>query len=93
MDLQKMAERTGSAGQRNCTRCLLRDLAEEDQRGLKKYLAVIKEPDRADPETYETRLQVCLSCEKLNNATCEVCGCYVEFRAYVKNARCPKRKW
>ena len=93
MNFQKVNEQTGSDSRRKCTRCLLRDLAEEDQRDLKKYLIVIKEPNRADPETYETRLRVCLSCEKLSNATCEACGCYVEFRAYVKNVRCPKRKW
>jgi len=89
-------ENSGQAGKpdrRVCVRCLLRDLAEEDQRDLKKYLAVIKEQDRVDPGTYEARLQICLSCEKLNHATCEACGCYVEFRAYSRESRCPKKKW
>lgn len=78
---------------RVCRRCLLRDLAEEDRANLEKYLSVIKEPDRADPQEYERRLAVCLSCDLMHESTCEACGCYVEFRAYGKHSRCPKKKW
>lgn len=79
--------------ERICKKCLLRDLAEEDQKDLKKYLAAIKEADRATEELYEKRLAVCRECEKLVEATCEACGCYVEFRAYASRSRCPKKKW
>lgn len=79
--------------QRICKQCLLRDLAEEDQKDLKKYLAAIKEADRAPEALYEERLSVCRSCEKLHEATCDACGCYVEFRAYMKQSHCPKKKW
>ena len=78
---------------RICKRCLIWDLAEEDRNNLRKYLDVIKEPDRTDPARYEARLAVCLSCEKMNAATCTACGCYVEFRAYAKNSHCPLKKW
>ncbi len=78
---------------RVCKACLLRDMAEEDQKDLKKYLAVIKEEDRATEEVYQDRLTVCLDCSKLSEATCSACGCYVEFRAYGKYSRCPDKKW
>jgi hypothetical protein len=78
---------------RICKRCLLRDLAEEDQKDLSKYLAAIKEPDRAPEKQYEERLLVCRECDLLTEATCLACGCYVEIRAYAKAARCPKKKW
>lgn len=78
---------------RICRRCLIRDLAAEDQKDLQKYLDVIREEDRADKKTYEARLAVCLSCEKMNAATCTACGCYVEFRALPQHARCPDKKW
>lgn len=79
--------------QRICKKCLLRDLAEEDQKDLKKYLSVIKETDRAPEDLYEKRLAVCLSCDKMNGSTCDACGCYVEYRAYAAASRCPKKKW
>ena len=78
---------------RICKQCLLRDLAVEDQKDLQKYLAVIKPQDRASEALYEERLAVCRACEKLSEATCEACGCYVEIRAYVAANRCPKKKW
>lgn len=78
---------------KGCKMCLLRDLAEKDQKELKKYLAVIKPSERATEELYEERLLICRSCEKLVNATCDACGCYVEIRAYSASGRCPKKKW
>lgn len=78
---------------RICKKCFLRDLAEEDQKDLKKYLAAIKPKDRASEAMYEERLSVCRECDKLNEATCEACGCYVEFRAYARDSHCPKKKW
>ena len=77
---------------RICKKCLLRDLAEEDQKDLKKYLAAIKHEDRASEEVYEMRLGICRKCEKLAEATCEACGCYVEFRAYASYSRCKESK-
>lgn len=78
---------------RVCRQCLLRDLAEEDQKDLKKYLAVIKPADQCSPPVYESRLSICMECALLQDATCLACGCYVEFRAYVKTGHCPKKKW
>lgn len=76
-----------------CPRCLLRDRAKEDIAQLHKYLDKIKESDRVDKDTYEARLLLCTSCDKLHDATCDACGCYVEYRAYVAASHCPKKKW
>lgn len=78
---------------RICPRCLIRDLAEEDQKDLRVYLERIRPEDRADEDEYERRLAVCRECSLLSEATCLACGCYAEFRAYGKRSRCPKKKW
>lgn len=78
---------------RACRKCLLQDLAEEDQKDLKKYLGVIKAEDKVSNEEYERRLNICRMCDKLIEATCQSCGCYVEYRAIVKHGKCPNRKW
>lgn len=89
-----MTRATGPTDSRNaCRRCLLQDLAEEDQRDLKKYLSRIKPSDRADESVYRNRLLLCRSCEKLEEATCKACGCYVEVRAYSARSHCPDKKW
>lgn len=78
---------------RFCKKCLIRDLAETEQGDLKKYLAVIKQQDKVSDEIYETRLNICRECDKLLEATCEACGCYVEYRAIIKHGKCPYKKW
>lgn len=78
---------------RICKKCLLRDLAVEDQKNIQKYIEVIKEQDRTEKAVYEKRLAICLKCEKLQEATCQACGCYVEIRAALKQGRCPYKKW
>ncbi|MBQ2115498.1 MAG: hypothetical protein IIW54_02160 [Lachnospiraceae bacterium] len=85
--------------QRICTRCLLRDLLDEDSTKksqmemIEKYRDAIKQADRVTDEEYEKRLGICQECEKLNAGTCGACGCYVELRAIAKVSRCPRKKW
>ena len=78
---------------RICIKCLLRDMAEQDQKNLKKYLSAIKEEDRVNEAAYENRLSICTKYDFLQEATCLACGCYVEFRALGKRTSCPKKKW
>lgn len=78
---------------RICKKCLLRDLAAKDQKNIGKYIDAIKPQDRTDGEAYEERLAVCRNCEKLTEATCQACGCYVELRAAIRHGRCPYKKW
>lgn len=76
-----------------CKRCLLREMAEADQKMIEKYKAAIRGEDRVDNEVYERRLSVCKSCELLNAGTCNACGCYVELRALAEISQCPHKKW
>ncbi len=76
-----------------CPRCLFKDMDIQAQAELKTYLDKIKEPDRADKAVYEERLSICVECEKFHAATCDACGCYVEFRAYARVSHCPLKKW
>lgn len=76
-----------------CRRCLLRELAGEDAKKIEAYKGAIKACDRAAEALYESRLSVCMACDKLNAGTCGACGCYVELRAAASAAHCPKKKW
>ena len=78
---------------RFCRKCLLRDMEDTGGVDLEKYLSALKGSDKADTALYEERLLICRSCDRLTEATCLACGCYVEFRAAMKMSRCPKKKW
>lgn len=76
-----------------CKRCLLREMAEEDQKKIEIYKDAIKKEDRVSDAEYEHRLSVCKKCEQLLMGTCGACGCYVELRAVARAGRCPHKKW
>lgn len=78
---------------RICKRCLMRDMAEADLQMIEKYKSAIKNEDRVSEEAYEKRLQVCKTCDYLNEGTCNACGCYVELRALGLVSECPYKKW
>jgi hypothetical protein len=81
--------------QRGCKRCLLGDLADSGDilSQVEKTRKLMTEDERADDKLYEKRLSLCKECDKLIDATCLKCGCYVEIRALAKGASCPGRKW
>jgi len=76
-----------------CKRCLLRDLENADAAKIEKYKAMMKTEDRVEDSEYESRLDICQKCDKLNEGTCNACGCYVELRALGRYGRCPHKKW
>lgn len=76
-----------------CKKCLLREMAEADQKMIEKYKEAIKKADRVSEEQYEARLTICKDCDYLNAGTCGACGCYVELRAAAQISRCPYKKW
>ncbi|MCR5581264.1 MAG: DUF6171 family protein [Pseudobutyrivibrio sp.] len=78
---------------RVCTRCLLRDMIDADTSMIEKYKSALKKQDMVTDEEYERRLQVCTTCDKLNEGTCMSCGCYVELRAAAKVSHCPNKAW
>lgn len=82
-----------TADLRECLRCRLHALAEEDAKNISFYVQAIRPEDRAAEELVEKRLSVCFACEKRQTITCTACGCYIEFRASVRDGRCPRNRW
>lgn len=51
-----------------------------------------------EPNTFDTRLKTCLSCEFLLDTgiaggTCKKCGCFVAIKTRYKKSSCPIGKW
>ena len=51
----------------------------------------------ADVETVRHRLSICSTCSEYDPSTysCDVCGCYMPLKAYIKRVECAARppKW
>ena len=60
---------------------------------IERVKALMDSSERAEDIVYEKRLAVCRGCDRLVDATCQRCGCFVEIRALPRNARCPGDKW
>lgn len=50
---------------------------------------------RSEQELIEYRLNICLSCEHLNQrlVKCKKCGCFMKLKTTLKSAKCPIGKW
>lgn len=60
---------------------------------LYDYIEHIDEEIKACQEKYEERLNVCKTCDYLQEGMCRACGCYVELRAAIHKNVCPYEKW
>ena len=73
-----------------CRRCLdLRVPEGELIAYLDKYVSELPERERASDEVYRARLSACADCPERAEATCRLCGCYVQVRAAKRRMRCP----
>ena len=73
-----------------CRRCLLRDVDENQLlEAINQRIAAMPPSQKAPPEEYSRRLDLCRSCDELLSGTCRKCGCYVELRAVKRNSVCP----
>lgn len=86
---------TAAEQNRRCRRCLLRDMAEQNDyyRSVQRYRASLAGTIRTPDDTYEQRLKSCQACAALVNGTCMQCGCYVEMRAARIDMHCPMEIW
>ena len=59
------------------------------------YTYIKKGTPNVSEDEYKKRLETCVSCEhfKENNATCNMCGCYMPSKAKWATSACPKNKW
>lgn len=75
---------------RKCKRCLLKDIAPEEYLDhMRIYLSGLSEDKKADEKLYQERLSDCETCDSLNDGVCKICGCFVEYRAAIKENYCP----
>lgn len=68
---------------RVCRKCLPGQKNEEAfYEDLSRYIQRMDEELKVDQQTYEKRLGICSSCERLMSGMCRLCGCFVELRLY-----------
>jgi len=60
---------------------------------LHNYIDHLDETIKAEQSVYLYRLKLCSECERLIDAMCNACGCYVELRASIDKNQCPYHKW
>ncbi len=81
---------------RECRKCLPGQKNEEAfYEDLSRYIQRMDEELKVDQQTYEERLNICSTCDRLMNGMCRLCGCFVELRAVQKVRKCPDlpAKW
>lgn len=66
---------------------------DELYRSVMERIALLDESIKADSGTYQSRLNICRSCDRLTNGMCALCGCFAELRAAKKDTRCPAGLW
>lgn len=78
----------------HCKKCLLEKI---DPLGIletvRRKVELIPADERASEDVYYRRLDTCSECSELNLGTCNMCGCFVEYRAATINGKCPKNRW
>ena len=80
--------------QRVCRKCLLIDLESGKEKDIVyRYISGLSKEEKSPDELFQSRLELCRTCERLSSATCQACGCFVEVRAAVKKQKCPYHKW
>ena len=77
-----------------CKRCLLAELDNEKLlEDVRLAVSRLGRELKVSDEEYAARLDVCRTCDYLNEGTCDACGCYVELRAAARTGKCPYGKW
>ncbi len=73
-----------------CKRCLLLEAGENvTHDDIMALLDTLDTEQRCNENQYRSRLQKCKECSQLISGMCRKCGCYVEYRAGIKDRHCP----
>lgn len=56
---------------------------------------VLNKSNYTDDETAKSRMDICLSCDRLIKSTrqCKECGCFMHIKTKLSAATCPLSKW
>lgn len=79
-----------------CKKCIIEKI---DRFGIlesvRKKVELMPVEDKVSDEEYYRRLEICTECKDLNLGMCNLCGCFVEYRAAQINMHCPAsgHKW
>lgn len=78
-----------------CKRCGLKTvLNEEEINKMVEQVKSIKGIKLADENVYNSRIEICGECDKLEyGSTCMACGCVMQVRARLSDGKCPQKKW
>lgn len=60
---------------------------------LQKAMYDIAAGEKVDAEEKARRLEVCGGCEHYNGSRCELCGCFMAWKAKLTSSDCPIGKW
>lgn len=50
-------------------------------------------PEFCEPKKEKSRIDICKSCDKLEDARCSICGCWMPLKARLPLFHCPIKKW
>ena len=79
---------------KHCRKCLTYEMDQAEYfRNLHEYIKGLDEDIRVVQDNYRERLEICKRCERLQDAMCNACGCYVELRAAILKNTCPYKLW
>lgn len=78
-----------------CKRCNSKTvLSDSDIQKMIEEVTNMKGICLADTDTYNSRFEICLDCDKfMYGSTCGVCGCVMQVRARLRDGKCPIKKW
>ncbi|MGF1760971.1 DUF6171 family protein [Photobacterium sagamiensis] len=82
-----------TSSSRECKACILAKIDAEYAANLEQRIKHIDYSLKVDEKTYQERMEICKGCDKLLDALCRACGCYVELRGVMRKNSCPYRKW
>lgn len=49
--------------------------------------------NHAPDEVRKAREKMCMTCEHRREARCDLCGCFISYKAKLRNSECPVGKW
>lgn len=48
---------------------------------------------KVSPDVYQSRIQLCMTCEHHTGLRCRLCGCFTNAKARLPHEECPAKKW